>query len=578
MALLTYPVLIEPVFRLKIQSWIWSICFFIFAVGCSVLMWFSAREEQAPAIEDPPRRAETSSKKAKKKKHSAKSQATESAPILTKKEILSESAPSNVFQKILWFVLPMVASILLLAVTNQLCTDVSSGPFLWILPLSIYLITFILTFSGWRFVYNRYVFFIALVAGTGAILRDMQYPHNNPLIVKIVLYCAVLFCGCIAAHGELYRLRPQHEQLTSFYLSISAGGAAGGIFVVVIAPLLFVDYFELHLAIIAIMALLIIALYHETRGKSIRTSTYVTLGISSIILLIIAGLLIYQANRSISNLSEIRRNFFGIVRVYEVNPNQPLMREYRLMHGNTEHGMQFVDPSRRQNPTLYFSSQSGIGVALNEYIRPPRMHVGIIGLGIGTIAAYAQPGDVYRFYDINPDIIALAQDTRYFTYIEQARQKGATVDIVPGDARLSMEHEAKTGQINQYDILALDAFSSDAIPAHLLTKEAFDIYFRLLKQNGILAVHVTNRNVDLAPVIFAAAEYYKYHSIFIMNNYIPQEEIYLSRWILLTNNPDFVKSRYTGHVPIPSEKRLKQPWTDDFYNLWRLMKERKLFK
>jgi hypothetical protein len=384
-----------------------------------------------------------------------------------------------------------------------------------------------------------------------------------------------LYFGCTAVHSELYRLRPVQNLLTKYYLYISAGGALGGIFVGILAPVIFRDYFELHLASVAILIAMIVYGYrdkdffpktHKTLRK--RAIVFMSAGLISIV---VASLFLYQIFYKMDKSREVRRSFFGVVQVQELSPETPLIRRFRLIHGNTYHGIQFAEPSRRNFPTAYYSPQSGIGLVLTHYSEITPLRVGAIGLGIGTIAAYARQNDTYRFYEINPDIVSFAYDERYFHYLKDAERRGAKIEIIPGDGRLSMEREAAAappayntgeGKIRSYNVIVLDAFSSDSIPMHLLTAEAFKCYFSLLDETGVIAVHITNQNLDLFPVIAAIAEKYMVHAVLMMNEPDPNKLSALSYWVLLTNNTFFVDTYYKGILP-----KHTNLWTDEFSNL-----------
>jgi hypothetical protein len=555
-------------FPLKTQSWIWSICFAFFALGCGAVAWLyvlrkktgsDVREKAAGT--DPTHASTVIAGTGDQDAHPVKNDRVKQ-PLLH----------AGLFENISWIVLPMLSSMLLLAITNQLCTDVASGPFLWVLPLSIYLLTFVLTFTGWRLVYHRTVFFCILVAGLAAASFVLQEPGSLSFLVQILIYSAVLYFGCTAVHAELYRLRPGQVLLTKYYLFVSAGGAIGGILVGIVAPLVLQDFYELHFTAIAILVSIVVSAARD-KGfvpKSRRGAGKRSVAIAFSILLVagVAVAFVYEIMHQTENTLEFRRNFFGVVRVKEYFPGDPEIHNFRLIHGTTYHGIQFSDASRREWPTAYYSRTSGVGIALTEYPRTSRLRIGAVGLGIGTIASYAEAGDEYRFYEINPAVIALARDGRYFHYIEDAEKRGAAIDIVPGDARLSMEREASAGIVHPYDIIVLDAFSSDAIPMHLLTKEAFACYMSLLKENGVIAVHVTNRNLDLVPVVAAISDLYKMKAMYRVNNSDPGHGISYSHWILLTNNLYFVEKYYTSYMP--SKKIL---WTDEFSNLFGIMQK-----
>jgi len=551
LGLLSYPFLIEPLLSLRIQAKVWSAIFYLFAFISIIFLW-KISEMKLAEISLPlnPKKKKTSS--ASKK--------------------IEEIKPMNFFKKICWFLLPMNSSMMLLAFTNKLCIDIPSLPLLWVLPLSIYLLSYIITFSGWSFSYHRAVFFSVIALGCAGIFYDLRYPCTFSFPKQLLIYSLTLYFACTASHGELYRLRPKTDKLTGYYLVISGGSAIGAILVAIIAPLLLPDYFEVNISLAVILILLVALFYNDLRDRIVHLKDYIYIASSALIAIIVSSFLFYHIYFVLKYPLEIKRNFYGVIRIFEMDREDPYIRKFHLMHGFTDHGAQFTHPSRKEEPLLYYSKESGIGLAFRGYPRSSPMQVAVVGLGIGTIALYSQKGDHFRFYEINPLVVDLAKDTRYFSCLEIAKNRGAKIDIVLGDARLSMEKEVSSGIKNKYDILVLDAFSSDAIPLHLLTKEAFSIYFTLLKKDGILAIHISNRNIDLSPVILSMAEYYLYHPFFLINYQKPEKGIYFARWILLTNNASFVKNYYTGNIPVPQEKRLKNLWTDDFSNIWKLIK------
>ncbi|MBN1981702.1 MAG: hypothetical protein JW795_09230 [Chitinivibrionales bacterium] len=582
-ALLTYPPLVEPVFSLHVQSRLWSIGFGLFATVYSVLMWFFVLRIKDTALKDA--LSEEIQTSCGNRQTDCPDQGSPIHSEITELPSFDpqETASSDLIRSFeqphgqpysLWFLLPMVASMLLLAITNQLCTDVASSPFLWILPLSIYLITFIVAFSGWQGLYRRSISFVIVAAGMLLIIYNLKNPGHFSLLAQTLIYSFILYSGCTAAHTELYRVRPQHLQLTRYYTLISAGGAAGTIFVAMVAPVVFSDYYEFHLSCVALLMLLIACAYHEQSFPVVRTVRSVltrTLAYLLLIAVIVAS--IDQILNSINGMSEIRRNFFGVVSVYQKYRAQPAKAQFRMSHGTTLHGLQFVDSAASEQATSYYATTSGIGLALNEFPGDSNLTVGVVGLGTGTIAVYGQRGDAYRFYEINPEVITLAQNTRYFTYLSKALQRGVDVRLTVGDARLSMEMEVAAGIHSFYDVLVIDAFSSDAIPTHLLTTEAFTLYFQLLKKNGVLAVHTTNRHVDLTQLIFAVAATFDYHPIYIESEPVPDKSIMVSDWILLTNNPFFVKNYFTPDSLASSRKHPIRLWTDDFSSVWDVLRK-----
>jgi len=460
--------------------------------------------------------------------------------------------------------LPACGSVLLLAITNQVCADVGVLPFLWVLPLGLYLVSFILSFHSER-IYQRAVFWPLLVLAAPAVLWLLHENVDVDLLWQVVGYGSALFVCCMVCHGELARLKPSPRHLTSFYLTASAGGALGGLLVALVAPLVFDAYFELHVGLWACFALAVAAFWRERAPhRRWRRWAAVLFGIGNLaVLAAVATGLAFDVHRQGGGALSTSRSFYGILRVTE---NEDFTNEgvyYSLRHGSILHGCQYVSEPLRFQPTTYYGETSGVGLALLNRRCGEPMNVGVVGLGVGTLAAYGQPGDTYRFYEINPEVRRLA--TTWFTYLADS---AAECEVVMGDARLSLEREAPQG----YDVLALDAFTGDAIPLHLLTAEAFEIYRRHLKPDGVLAVHISNRFLDLEPVVLALAERFGMAAAVIDIDEEEREELSTSTWVLVTADREFLECpaiQDAAAEPGPIVSRL---WTDDFSDLFNILK------
>ena len=380
----------------------------------------------------------------------------------------------------------MTASLLLLAITRHLTQDVAPVPFLWVVPLSIYLLSFILCFDAPRY-YHRPTFLVALPIAFIVLDRVLDGSRMDvPLLVTLM--CLSLFVFCMVCHGELVRRRPPVRHLTLFYLMLSIGGALGGTFVGLLAPVIFDAYFELPIGLFMCAALVIIVLWRELR--LIRR------------VLLVVALLAY--GHRLGNISMeyvegyrvVQRNFYGQLRIADVDDEQ-LGVKRRMFHGRVNHGEQFLAAEHRRQPTAYYCRDSGVGQALRALAGEQPLKVGIVGLGAGTLATYGRHGDEMRMYEIDDQVLDLARQE--FSYLADSP---ATIVPVLGDGRLMLEGEP----VQNFDLLAIDAFSGDSIPAHLLTLEAMQAYLRHMKSDGLLAVHITNRYLDLRPVVAAAAE------------------------------------------------------------------------
>jgi hypothetical protein len=472
-------------------------------------------------------------------------------------------------RRLLWLALAALPSVMLLAVTSHLTQEVAAVPFLWMLPLVLYLLSFVVCF-GWPRLAVRSVWGPGLaIAGVLAVVGlfrtiDLRVP------TQVALWAAVLFAYGMACHGELVRLRPDPGDLTAYYLTIAAGGALGGAFNALVAPLLFNGYWELHLGLLGGPLVVVAAMLADPdsllrAGLPGRVFPARVATASGLVALAIA--LGVHATGEQRGAVLARRSFYGVLRVVREQPGQA-DESLKLVHGRITHGLQLVDPRRRQELTTYFGPSSGVGLAIGRH--PKRLagqplHVGVVGLGVGTIAAWSEPGDVFRFYELDPEVARLSQGpSPVFTYL---RDVPGTVSVVLGDGRLALEREP--GQ--SFDVLVLDAFSSDAIPVHLLTLEAFETWLRHLDEAGILAVQVTNRYVDLKPVLRTIARDQGLAAL-----HIPSYERGVrwgSDWMLLARDPALLRDEVMDAASLPPLGRARRVlWTDDWSDLLRVLK------
>ncbi len=458
LALLSYPVLVEPTLDISAQGTVWSIAFAGFVIGALACAWMMRSERVAQVA------------------------------VST---TASTTTRSTGHTRVMWLVLSLIPSWMLLAITNQLCIDVASVPFLWVLPLAIYLLSFIVCFGTTR-VYQRTLFIVLWMAATLSLCAHLMDPTQGQLTQQLVMHTALLIGCTMLCHGELARLRPAVDELTLFYLMVSIGGALGGVFVALIAPRLFSDYYELQWGVIACYVALLTRFIADRRAPGARMPLLVAaLGLGATVPgLAAAAALTFGTDPTSGHTIDQRRNFYGVLRVSEV-PGGRI-----LTHGHIWHGIQRTDPARRNEPTLYYGAHTGIGHVFARAPQGPR-RIGVVGLGIGVLARYGRNGDVMRFYEIDPNVIAIARE--HFTFLSDSQAK---VDVVEGDGRLSLEREAPQG----FDVLIMDAFSSDAVPMHLLTREALVTYRKHVKPAGVLAVHVSNRYVNLVPVVLGIAD------------------------------------------------------------------------
>jgi len=478
----------------------------------------------------------------------------------------------------LWIALSATASLFLLSVTNQITQDVAVIPFLWVLPLSIYLLSFILTFSGERG-YSRKLFATLFLFSAALTLYVMLNATRLHVYWQILAYCLILFASCMLCHGELYRLRPSADHLTGFYLMVSVGGALGGIFVSLIAPLIFNGYWEFLVGLAMTLAVLLSIFRPSSwRGKKqqgearedLSARARFVLNVFLLVTLLLAVMGTYFSGSLFS-----KRNFYGVVRVREMIPEGSGQPAYVLSHGITVHGLQFIGSADlRSRPTTYYVPESGVGLAIlhhPKYEQGHPMRVGLLGLGVGTLLTYARPGDVYRLYEINPVVNELASGKDgYFTFLSESK---ADLMLVPGDARISLQNELDSGNPENFDVLVLDTFSSDSIPVHLVTKEAFDLYLKHLAPGGIIAVHITNLHLDLQPVLWRLAQYYGLN-ITRVNYEGDSQGGYASQWILLARDPAELENPAIQEkaVDLSAYSTDIKLWTDDYSNLFQILK------
>lgn len=516
-ALLAYPVAIEPMLDISTQRIAWSAVYIVFVAVCAFTAWGSS-----------------------------------TAPVEWARE-RARVQPTPNLRRLEWFALAACGSMLLLSVTNHIDANVAAVPLLWVLPLAVYLLTFVLSF-GARSIYNRAVWLRVLAFALG-ILAYAIFNINfiEAIQVSIPVFLGGLFACCMFCHGELNRLRPKAGDLTSFYLTIAAGGAAGAIFVGLIAPHIFSGIYELPLTL-CLTAVLAAAITWADGHWPVRA---LWIAVSVCMAIVFAkNVTAYRA----SALS-LRRSFYGSLRVVQSNPG-PLERR-TLYHGVITHGEQYLLPPLRFRPTTYYGPDSGIGIVLRECFSGPK-RVGIVGLGVGTIAAYGETGDTFRFYEINSQVVDAAPSL--FFYLRETR---ARAEIVLGDARLSLEREIAP----PFDVLALDAFSGDAIPVHLLTKEALALYLKHLKPDGVLAFHVSNDYLDLAPVVRELAEGVGYQAVLVRNHENDDELVLPADWVLVTNNSAVLTNPAVKihSTPITGRSGLR-PWTDNYSSLLPILK------
>jgi len=596
LGLLTYPFLIEPHLTLRHQAWMWSGgygAYIIIGAFCAMLTYFNIKGPAQTPVSHP------------------------------SQTVLGEDRPGAGLY-FLWLFLAACACTMFLATTNMLCQEIAVIPFLWVLPLSLYLLTFIASFESSRW-YRRSIFHSLYLISLVLVLLTQK----AKVLPQVGSYSLALFVVGMICHGELSRLKPATKYLTHFYLMIALGGAFGGVFVALIAPLIFSAFWEFQMAFLFCGLLLFIVLFRDRSSWFYRNQKWLPLGlvvgvaalvgtaglISPVVftdfskkiylvflwvgagmmaawpvvkpgkvlrpyrwtqayilgILILVGVALVMQMHSQVKGSFVRfRSFFGAFRIERKNT------ALLLYHGRTMHGWQIRDGVHDPTPTSYYATNTGIGKLLLNHPRRDLaseerdLRIGVVGLGAGTLAAYGSPWDYYCFYEIDPEIVKISQGPEaLFTFLKNSTAK---IDVVLGDGRLSLEREAARGEFQKFDVLVLDAFSSDSIPVHLLTKEAMQLYLKHLRdQDSVVAFHISNRILDLAPVIKGLSREFNLALIIVDSFKGPVTSG--SRWGLLSRNPRvFEIPKLKSHAePARTSGGSAVLWTDDYSNLYQLI-------
>jgi SAM-dependent methyltransferase len=534
LALLSYPFIFEPALRLGTQERIWSIGYAVFAALCA----------------------------------GASVRYFRTAPSPEPSEIVHAADDSiDRHDAALWLALAATGSVLLLATTNQICQDLTVVPLLWTMPLAIYLLSFIICFDHERW-YRRVVFLPLLAISAVGVAWMM---HGDQVgWIQISIFAVALFAGTMVCHGELVRTKPAPSRLTSFYLVVAAGGALGGVFVGVVAPRLFPGYWEYPIGLLATAILAMICVRRSGFGIAAGVGPIRSAWAGA--LLVSCGVtvaFVWHEVDVLTGVLESSRTFFGVNRVVSEDRSGRLMRV--MWHGRIAHGAQFTEGSRRSEPTTYFGPESGVGIALERYralnAEPGRgLRVAVLGLGTGTLSAYGRRGDLFRFYEIDPEVERMARE--YFTFLEDS---AATVEVVLGDARLMLEQAPTDGE--KFDLFVIDTFSGDAVPVHLLTREAYQIYLSHLRPDGLLVFNVSNRYLDLAPLVRGLADESDQQTVRIISSGDSWRGTRDARYVIATNHRAFLEDQNVRVAATPYAAKEPPPlvWTDDSASLWSVI-------
>jgi hypothetical protein len=513
-ALLLYPWLVEPWLRTATQARLWSAGYAVYVALVCVLSW--SRRASAPA------------------------------PVLPVDD--DTAAPARA-RSLAWIGLAALAGYELVAVTNHLTQNIPSIPMMWVLPLALYLLSFALCFDADRWYAPRPFFVATLLALLAMCWFLVDDRFVNDIGWQAGVFLAGLFIVCMYCHGELATSRPSPSRLTHFYLCVAAGGVLGGAIVALAAPALLPGYFEVEIGLVLLAAAV---LWRSGMRHRWRVATAV------LVLLCTAATAVHRIEQSLGDVVAMNRNFYGVLRVREHGGI-----ERTLMHGSIMHGEQYLAGERRREPTSYYSETSGVGRLLSA-LDDRRLVVGLVGLGAGTLAAYGKPGDTYRFYEIDPAVVDAAR--RHFSFLADSP---ARVDVRIGDGRLLLQAEPP----RSFDVLVIDAFTGDSIPLHLLTREALALYAERIKPQGVIALHISNRHLDLRPVVGRLAAELGLQLAYVAD---PESDTdpdkVSSNWILLARDrsildlPDIQEAA----VELP-HVRHRPLWTDDYSNILQVI-------
>lgn len=529
LALLSFPFLIEPAFSSSMQSNIWSIAFGLFAIACGLSGSALFRSSEKSAFE-------------------SHLQITVESPAIAWPVVGT------------WFALSMLPSVMLLATTNQVCLDTGVIPFLWVIPLALYLLSFILTFDSDRWYSRRPSIMLAAISFLALyLLKLVGYP--TPLSVELLLYFGGLFFSCMVCHGELVRLKPHPSKLTSFYLSLSAGGACGGVFVGLLAPWLFNGYFEWQLGLFGCVLVFLETYLQRNLFWKSRVPAWSKVAMA-ITLPILAVIWLSVWTKFSNKQLVAKRNFYGVLSVADSRDAKSGEPTRELVHGRIVHGSQFQMAATAKRPTTYYTETSGVGLALLNHEADRPRHIGVVGLGAGTLATYGKAGDRFRFYEINENVIDMAND--YFTFLKDT---ASSVETVLGDARLTLEREPSQA----FDVFVLDAFSGDAIPVHLLTREAMEIYCKHLSEDGVLAIHISNLYFDLKSIVTGLALNASFEATIVSDDEAACPGSLKSCWVLMSAKKEILRHAAGAVLPVVPRGR-PVLWTDDKSNLFNALK------
>jgi len=543
LALLTYPFIVEPLLTLPVQLNTWSAAYIVLVVLLTIfcVQLFKLVSSDSPFYKT------------------------------INGDVNNDEAEQGVSFKLdwlLWLALSAVGVVLLVSITNAMTQNIPPVPFLWILPLSLYLLTFIISFHSPKW-YVRWYWYVLFILSSFAGLLMFFIGSQFDILSQVFIYSGILLSSCMICHGELVKLKPSTDRLTLFYLNMSLGGFLGSAFVAFVAKRYFSQFLEFPIALVCVFILLGCSTYIlKKSSNSSNMSNDKASGpiiISSGVFALLLVLTFVSLNQKFKqNTVELSRNFYGILSVKDVDVNGVVER--RLIDGTTSHGTQSQNENLAHIPMSYYRKDSGVALALQHLFLTPSMNVGLVGLGAGTLASYGRRGDSYTFYELNPNVERMAR--QYFTYIEQS---SADVNIIIGDGRVTLQKELDNSKTNDFDVLVIDAFSGDSVPAHLLTTEAFELYFKHMKTDGVLAIHVSNSHLDLTSLVKGLANNSGYSALYFKTK-ATEKEVTQTEWVVVTNNQSFIRNAKVKRLQSEWPNDDELIWTDNYSNLLSVLK------
>ncbi len=528
LGLLGYPFLIEPFIGLHQQAQLWTLMYLCYCFICLICMVHLLRIKKTP---------------------------------------MYAKVPFNItiIKANQWLFLSFISSALLLAVTQFLTQNVINLPLMWVIPLGLYLISFIVTFSKTTG-YDRHFWFSAFLIFLTLTLWLIYMESLSGYDVVIVLL-GLLYSACMICHGELILRKPSLRSLTTFYLFISLGGVLGSLFVNLVAYVLLGKWWDFYIPLLLLTIMVVTISYQKYRAKQLTWETEV---LTSTCLIIIVGLTIVCIIQPKTEVLTEKRSLYGFIRIFDHLPNKKYA--YREMrHGQITHGVQALATDKQMIPTTYYGEKSGVKLSI-EYLRQHKkepLNIAVIGLGVGTIASLGAKGDNIDFYELDENVKDFAY--QYFTYLKSSP---ANIKVILGDARLSMVKAQFSPTFKHYDLIVADAFNGDAIPFHLLTHEAIQLYQHLLTKDGIIALHTTNTYLSFYPLTFNLAKDQNLQHIWVQTLGQPLKLNYTNYWALLSQDPVLTAwmKQQSGIKIVDFTPKSDILWTDDFNSILPLLR------